>query len=458
MYKPLFWHHGLFLQPQHFQYQEKYLKQAINQVWQQLAGDAWGLISSEINSAKLSAGEVELSQGSFVFQDGTWVVIGENAVVEDFSVSLEDFGGASELLLYVCLNTSEDNKAQMGSRYSEQEQKLTTSDYYRGGDPVELPVLTLQPRLALKHQASSSESAEHLRYVQAGEQKFAIARLVWRNDQVELDAEFIPSCLNLKASPGLATLQSGLLKELLDRCRQLEDYKGGVDKGELSNQVFRYRLALQTLSRYTAQLDHFSNSTSSQPEDLYLCLKQLLAEISVFSTQLDVLGRKSSEEQSLSYDHVKADRSFKHMKDRVLSVLNELSVRPENFVRLEHRSTDLLQASLPKEFAQNLHRVFVIVRSSKPLNEWQEELLGFAKFGPANVMPILLDKAIPGIALVPEQGRPEGLPHRPNSWYYRLNLSDSTELVSALKQGDDIALYWRNRPEDLVVELVQMKG
>jgi type VI secretion system protein ImpJ len=458
MHKPIYWHHGLFLQPQHFQYQDQALHATIDKVWKTLAGDSWGVLSVRLDGNLLVENIVQVQAAELVFQDGTWVQVPDTGSVTPLVLTSEAFGSDSELIVYLALPKHRLNLKALGQRYLEAESPVAMPDRYQGGDPIDIPVLTHSLRIALKYHQQSSGTADEVRYLQPEEQAIAIARLVWRNDRIEQDADFIPPSLAIAGVPALKNLLGSLLKELLDRCRQLEDYKGGLENGEFSSRIFRFRLALQTLSRYTAQLDHLGASRRATPDDLYLCLKQLLAEVSVFTSRSDVLGQRGGESGTLNYEHSKADRSFKQLKERLLETLNELSVRPERLVRLAAVGEDRLQAALPSDFAKNLQRVFMIVRSDAPVSDWRDDLLEFAKLAPANLLPTLLDKAIPGIEIVAEPGRPEGLPQRPNSWYFRLNLDSAGDLLQAIKQGEDLVLYWRDRPDDISVELVQLKG
>ena len=458
MHKPLYWHHGLFLQPQHFQYQDQALHATIDKVWKTLAGDHWGVISAKLDENLLVENIVQVQAADLVFQDGTWVQLPDTATVTPLVLSSEAFGADASLIVYLALPKHRINQKALGQRYLDTESPVPMPDLYQGGDPIDIPVLTHSLRIALKHSQYSPGTAADGQYLQPEEQSIPSARLVWRNDRIEQDAEFIPPSLVIAGVPALQHLVGSLLKELLDRCRQLEDYKGGQDNGEFSSRIFRFRLALQTLSRYTAQLDHISASKRATPDELYLCLKQLLAEVSVFTPRVDVLGQRGSNSEALNYEHRKADRSFKQLKERLLETLNELSVRPERLVRLEPSGVDRLQAVLPADFAKNLSRVFMIVRSTAPVSDWRDDLLAFAKLAPANLLPTLLDKAIPGIEIVAEANRPEGLPQRPNSWYFRLNLDHASDLLHAIKQGEDLVLYWPDRPDDISVELAQLKG
>jgi len=458
MKKTIYWHHGLLLQPQHFQYQDQLMQHALDRVWKTLAGDHWGMVSLSLDENLLADNIVQLKQAGIVFPDGVWAQVNENAQVEALNLSADHFGSESELIAYVALPRQAINQSALGQRYVDDAEQVDIADVFTGGDPVELPVLNYQLRIALKHNQHSPAPASDAQFLQPNEQGVAIARLLWRNEHIELDENFIPPSLTVQGVPALKNLCASLLKEMLDRCRQLEEYKGGMEQSEFSSRVFRYRLALQTLSRYTAQLDHLAGSAKATPDDVYLCLKQLLAEISVFSERIDVLGQHGPDSVTLTYQHAKADRSFKLMREKLLSTLNELSVRPEQLVRLENNSSGHMQATLPKEFARNLHQVYLIVRTGAPVGHWLDDFTQFSKLAPAGLLQTILDKAIPGIELVTEAGRPEGLPQRPNSWYFSFNVGEASELLNAVKQGDDLVLYWPNQPDDVAVELVQVKG
>lgn len=458
MKKTIYWHHGLLLQPQHFQYQDQLMQSALDRVWRTLAGDHWGVVSLALDDNLFADNIVQLSQGCLVFPDGAWADLGNNAQIDALSLTAEHFGSESELIVYAALPRYAEHESALGKRFVDEADHVTIADSFTGGDPVDMPVLDFQLRLALKHRTQSPMPASEPVYLQPNEQAIAIARVIWRNEKLELDESFIPPSLTVQGVPALRGLCSSLLKDLLDRCRQLEEYKGGLETSEFSSRVFRYRLALQTLSRYTALLDHLSNSPKATADDVYVCLKQLLAEVSVFSDKLDVLGQQGPDSGALSYQHSKADRSFQLLREKLSMTLNELSVRPEQLVRMEANADGNLQATLPKDFARNLHRVYLIVRTGNPANQWLDDFLSFAKLAPAALLQTILDKAIPGIELMAEAGRPEGLPHRPNSWYFSFNLDEASELLNAVKQGDDLVLYWRNQPDDVAIELVQVKG
>src|SRR5258706_12557602 len=65
------WSEGLFLQPQHFQQQDRYLERVIEARCQPLIPHSWGLTEFELERDLLSIGKFALRRGAGVFPDGT---------------------------------------------------------------------------------------------------------------------------------------------------------------------------------------------------------------------------------------------------------------------------------------------------------------------------------------------------------------------------------------------------
>src|SRR5262245_30019630 len=65
------WSEGLFLQPQHFQQQERYLERYVETRCQSLIPHSWGFTAIEFERDLLSIGKVALRRATGVFPDGT---------------------------------------------------------------------------------------------------------------------------------------------------------------------------------------------------------------------------------------------------------------------------------------------------------------------------------------------------------------------------------------------------
>src|SRR6185503_2582313 len=65
------WSEGLFLQPQHFQQQERYFERYVEARCHSLIPNSWGFTEIEFERDLLSIGKVALRRAAGVFPDGT---------------------------------------------------------------------------------------------------------------------------------------------------------------------------------------------------------------------------------------------------------------------------------------------------------------------------------------------------------------------------------------------------
>ena len=80
--RPLYWHQGLFLQPQHFQLLERSLQSLLVPFYDFLAPHFWGVGEMEIQRAALGTRSFSPLKGNLVFPDGAHAVFPGNAVIE----------------------------------------------------------------------------------------------------------------------------------------------------------------------------------------------------------------------------------------------------------------------------------------------------------------------------------------------------------------------------------------
>ena len=82
MKRPLFWHQGLFLQPQHFQLKDLHDQSLLTPLHKYLNPHFWGIADIEIQQAALGNYSFDLSRGAFLFPDMTFAVFPDNAVIQ----------------------------------------------------------------------------------------------------------------------------------------------------------------------------------------------------------------------------------------------------------------------------------------------------------------------------------------------------------------------------------------
>jgi len=82
MERPLFWHQGLFLQPQHLQLADLYVQSLLTPVYKYLCPYPWGVGDLEIQTAALDNLTFNPLRGNLIFPDMTYVALPGNAIIE----------------------------------------------------------------------------------------------------------------------------------------------------------------------------------------------------------------------------------------------------------------------------------------------------------------------------------------------------------------------------------------
>lgn len=106
----LYWHQGLFLQPQHFQQNDAVLEHRLSRTVELLHPYPWGVISLAINESALGARQCQLDQLSVRFAEGTLVEYPGNSMLQARSLDLGEFVGGGRTLYVGLRRLSPDGK------------------------------------------------------------------------------------------------------------------------------------------------------------------------------------------------------------------------------------------------------------------------------------------------------------------------------------------------------------
>jgi type VI secretion system protein ImpJ len=454
--KQIFWHQGLFLQPQHFQQAERIQQSLLAPLYQYGRPYCWGIREVSINEAALLNRVVELNGLEAVFQDFSWVVGGENGTLPSRSFAeLEDaFSEGEALLVYVGLRrwdragvnvTRLDNKAPATqTRYISREDPVTQKDLYDSG-PV-AKIRFLEHNLRIFWQSETENAGEfHL---------LPILRLVMNGESIVPDKSFVPPPLTLDSSHHLLQLVKNIMDQMQARARVLETYKPlhGTEINSLEKAALYYLLALNTLNRYAAQLQHHLRHPVIHPWQLYGILAQLAGELSTFSDRVNGLAQLRDGTSLLSgYDHLEAGRSFSEMQQLVTELLEAIVVGSENILIMTRRD-DRFSCDFPPELLAKKHVYCLMVRTSAPEEEVVNLLLHHVKVGSCSEVDVLLTRSLAGVSLSYQEIPPLGIVRRQGCYYFEIN-TDHPRWQQVLLDGN-LCVHWDQAPEDTAMELM----
>jgi len=456
MERPLFWHQGLFLQPQHMQLADLHVQSLLTPVYRYLCPFPWGVGELEIQAAALDTRTFNLLKGNLIFPDMTFVALPGNAVIEARSFDEAWVEGGQPFTVYIGMkkwNESGENVTVL-PRLSDLAEVNTR--FVTPVDPEEIRDL---------HQNGPAAQVQRLYHVlkvfwetekdQLGEYHLIpVAQLERTGERVVFSEEFIPPALTIKSSEPLLRLIADIKDQIASRGRQLESYKRdrGIHTAEFGARDTVYLLALRSLNRYIPLLEHLLASNHAHPWAAYGLLKQIIGELSAFSEQVDVMGQMADGSRGvLDYDHRNLGECFAGASAMITQLLDEITAGPEYVIQLLYDGT-YYAAELPPAIFEGRNRFYLLFETETDPQSVLQSLRTISKLSSRESLPLLIAKALPGIKMKHLSDPPQELPRRARAIYCQVD--HHSDQWAQVQQGHNIALYWDTAPEDLKVELM----
>lgn len=457
-YRPVFWHQGLFLQPQHFQLNDLYQQERLLPFQRYLHPHFWGVARMVLQSSALPNGKCEIESGEFLFPDGSFVSVPGNGVLLARSFDPAEITLDKPFTIYAGLRKWRPRESNVTvvadltqlagatTRYVSPAQPEDYPDSYQEGP--EAKVKTLVHVVRLLWESEKDELADH--------ELIPIARLVRDGDSIKQAPDFIPPVIGLEGSAELYRLVRDIRDELTARALQIEVYKTPVHgESEFDPSLMRYKLALRTLARYVPLLMHYSETPSIHPWDMYGVLRSFAGELSTFGMRLNLLGEDAQGNRQIpAYDHQRLGQCFERLRRLITELLNEITIAPQFKVDMQFDGV-CHTAMIPPRFLEEPNDYYLVFNLKTPLEQHLDSIGTAAKLGARNTVESLVERSLPGIAFRYVPVPPPGLPRRANTHYMRIDTRDSQ--WPDVERSRELGFSWKDAPEDLRMELVVLR-
>ena len=224
MTKPLFWHQGLFLQPQHFQLNDLHLQSIVTPLYRCFQPHPWGVANLSIRESALNNATIEIAAGEFIFPDNTHAELFANATIQSRSFGEAWTDGSKTFTVFVGLKKFNFNRGNVTvvpdpSSYGEITTRFVSAidsnavkDLHQTGPEAQVKQMDLVLRILWESELD--QLGDFL--------LIPIALLEKNGDKIQLSKEFIPPCLTIEASHELSSLIREIFDQLGARTRQLE--------------------------------------------------------------------------------------------------------------------------------------------------------------------------------------------------------------------------------------------
>ncbi len=456
MNKQLFWHQGLFLQPQHFQRENLFFQSLLAPFHKFLQPFFWGTGDIEIQQSELNNFSFRLLKGEFLFPDNTHVVYPGNALVEPRTFNDAWVEGGKPFTVFVGIKklseVSEnvtvlakmENFQDVSTRFVTAENPEEVPDLYQGGTTAQVKNLLYLMKIFWETEKD-----------QLGDYTLIpIAQIERSGEGVRLSEQFVPPCLAISSSELLQKLIKEVFDQISSRGHQLESYKRerGIHSAEFGARDMVYLLALRTIGRYVPVLSHLTESGQMHPWNVYAVLRQLIGELSSFSGQVNMTGELEDGTRLLAdYDHQNLWDCFSSAQAVITRLLDEITAGPEYVIPLNYDGTYYI-GELPPAVFEGRNRFYLTFETDEDPQAMLQSMESFAKLGSRESLPLLIARSLPGIKLEHLPTPPQELPRRAGSLYFQID--HHSDHWAQVQEGHNVALFWDTAPADLKVALM----
>jgi len=458
-FKPVFWYQGLFLQPQHFQQLDLYFQSLLFPLQKYQQPYFWGVCRIQFHQASLKIHTFDLSEGEFIFPDGTWTIFPGNTVIKPRTLRVEELKTGLPFKVYlglrkwdhvnenVSLMERSDDLHAVGTRFVSQSEPEEIKDLHQGGPPAHVKLMNYVLKIFFENEI---EELGHYHLM-------PVAQFEYDGEEINISRNFVPPTITISSSEVLQHIIQNVREQITSRCRKLEEYKSPkeIQSSEFESSYIVYLLALRSLNRYVPTLYHLTDLADIHPWYVYGLLRQIIGELSTFTDRIDSLGRLMDGSELLpEYNHENLGSCFLEAQSLIGELLGAITIGPESIIRLG-REGDYFKAQIPEEVFENRNVFYLVVRTAESQSKVLEVMQHVAKVSSIDFMQTIIARSLSGISLEYSLVPPPGLPIRPNSFYFKLEQTHQQWVE--IQKSQSICLYWNKAPKDTQAEIVVLR-
>jgi len=437
------WSEGLFLRPQHFQQQDRFLEQFVEQRTGRLRSYAWGFTELKLDSDLLGIGKVAIASARGVFPDGTPFNIPEN---DDPPPPLDIVEAHRGSRVYLSLATRHPGAAELADGGADSEglarYQIRESEARDTSAMTDTRALLQVGSLRLRLLVDKDPRGE---YTCLGAAQVIEARA---DKRVLLEDTYLPPVLDVQASGRLAGFVNELQGLLHHRGEALAARVAGPGKGGAA-EVTDF-LLLQMVNRYEPLVAHLAAGHVLHPEDLYRLLLEMAGELCSFNTTTKRPGQFAT----YRHDDLKAtfEPVIKSLRDS-LSMVLQTSAIP---IPLVEKRYGIRVGRVPDPSLLDAARFVLAVSAQMPAEELWAKLPRQIKIGSVEVITQLVNTQLPGIQIRPLPVAPRQIPFHAGNVYFELDRAN--ELWASLKQSAGFAIHVGGTIPGLTLEFWAIRG
>jgi type VI secretion system protein ImpJ len=407
------WSEGMYLGPHHFQTQSRYFEDTLWFLSGNSRPNPWGFLHYSLDQEALRNGQAILSFASGILPDGLIFDLPDCDPIPAPALLSSLFSPTdTEITLYLAIPARQDLDLDCdltgGTQGRYGAVHVALRDDTLGQDMHD--VSFARKNLALISQAQLAP----------GTVSFAIARVLRDGKGGFIcNPDFIPPCLRIGASERLTMLLHRLMEaidEKIATVRRDRRSSGRMELGTSALDVANYWFLHCLCSAAPALRQHLSTRLS-HPEEVYRDLARLAGALSTFSLE-------SSSEEIPRYVHEDLTSTFRDLDGLIRRYLE--IVVPSNSVKLEFKPSDkryIHTATVNDERCLRRARWILGIRSTLGESALLRQVPRLIKVCSARGVPVLIERAMPGLELIHLPVPPSALAAQADVHYFSISLA-----------------------------------
>ena len=414
-YSKVVWSEGMFLRPQHFQQQDRYLEALVRQSCGPLQPYAWGVVELALDREALALGKVGITTARGLLPDGTPFSIPDHdpppapleidADVRDTRVML-----AMPLRRTGMADVERGDYQDTAARYRATAREVRDNNFDTANNSAQVEIGERRLRLFLDTRDSSDYTCIGIAQV-----------LEKRSDQtVVLDADYLPPCLDCRGVPALKGFVTEVLGLLHQRGDALAERVVGTGASRGASLDIAQFLRLQAVNRFEPLFAHLADMPGLHPEAFYQIALQVAGEMATFTDKV-----KRRPPIFPSYDHDNLHKTFAVLMTELRRSLSLEEVEAAIRIPIEERQYGIRVAIITDRERPLLTKATFIlaVRADMATDLLRTRFPTQVKIGPVERIAQFVNHHLPGIGVSALPVAPREIPYRADFIYFRLDRS-----------------------------------
>lgn len=406
--KPV-WSEGMFLRPQHFQQLDRCFEHLVREALLVQGPFAWGLTSLDIDRGLLETGHLAVMKARGVLPDGTPFRIPEDqdppaamAVPRDVRDQV--------MVLAAPLDQEPAAAAEIGSaagllkRYEQREITVYDIAPVSLGSKADIEIGRL--RLELKLEAEARQGWHAIPIARVREVRDSDGKIV-------LDEDFIPSCIDHRASTQLVNFVrqvEGLLTQRGEALAGRVSLAGRGGVAELAD-----FLLLQFVNRIEPIFHHLSRAGGVHPEELYRYFLAIAGELATFTTE----GKRL--ETMPDYRHDRLIESFRPVEDAIVRSLTSVMEPTATAIPIEELRFGIRRAIIHDRSLLDSAAFILEVSADMDPDQLVRSFRDQSKVAPIEKIRDLVNHALPGVPMRSRPTAPRQVPYHAGASYFEID-------------------------------------